>query len=193
VTSVGPPPLDAWLSELGLEVVGGVGQAGEAAISRDVVLDGERRFDLRVTAAWIEGVGISLWAYYGLEAMEIPRRVLHRMLRANFDYPFVKFGLTDDDRPMLVSELPALAVTLDELARGLVRLTVVADRLLEETAAAVADRGVLPDWSDRVSRNQLLLATYRVDVEGEMPAWSPPVSPASTRRGLRGWLRGATR
>jgi hypothetical protein len=193
VTSVGPPPLDAWLLELGLEVVGGVGQAGEAAISRDVVLDGEHRFDLRVTVAWVEGVGVSLWAYYGLEAMEIPRRVLHRMLRANFDYPFVKFALTDDDRPMLVSELPAGAVTIDELARGLVRLTVVADRLLEETAAAVADRGVLPDWSDRVSRNQVLLATYRVDVEGEMPAWSPPVSSASTSRGLRGWLRGATR
>ena len=67
--------------------------------------------------------------------MEIPRRVLHRMLRANFDYPFVKFAMTDDDRPMLVTELPASAVTLTELARGLVRLMVVADRLLEETAS----------------------------------------------------------
>src|SRR5207244_2719266 len=92
---------------------------------------GERaRAPAGVTVAWVDGVGLSLWAYYGLEAMEIPRRVLHRMLRANFDYPFVKFALTDDDRPMLISELPTPAVTLDELARGLVRLSVVADRLL---------------------------------------------------------------
>jgi hypothetical protein len=146
-----------------------------------------------VTIAWVEAVGISLWAYYGLEAMEIPRRVLHRMLRANFEYPFVKFALTDDDRPMLVAELPAGAVSLEELGRGLVRLTVVADRLLEETASAVADRGVLPDWADRISRNQVLLATYRADVEGEMPSWSPPPPTVRVRRGLRGWLPGATR
>ena len=108
-----------------------------------------RLFDLRVTVAWVAGIGLSLWAYYGQEDMEIPRRVLHRMLRANFDYPFVKFGMTEDDRPMLVTELPASALTRDELARALVRLTVVADRLLDETASAVADRAVLPDWSER--------------------------------------------
>jgi len=153
-----PPPIDAWLRELEVEVVGASGVPDSEAISRDVVLDGERRFDLRVTIAWVAGIGISLWAYYGLEAMEIPRRVLHRMLRANFDYPFVKFAMTDDDRPMLVTELPASAMSREELARGLVRLTIVADRLLEETASAVADRALLPDWSGRIPRNPRLLA-----------------------------------
>ena len=135
------PPIDRWLGELGLEVVAGTGEPGGPALSRDVVVDGRRRFDLRVTVAWVAGVGCSLWAYYGLEAMEIPKRVYARMLRANFDYPYVKFALTDDDRPMLMTELPTAALDRDELGRGLVRLAIVADRLLDETATAVADRG----------------------------------------------------
>jgi len=118
-------------------VIAAAGAVGDAAYSRDVLLDGERRFDLRTTVAWVEGVGLSVWAYYGLEAMEVPKRVFHRMLRANYDYPFVKFGLTDDDRPMLVAELPAAGLDRHALGRALTAIAVVADRLLEETASAV--------------------------------------------------------
>jgi hypothetical protein len=183
------PPIDRRLSELGLEVVGASGPATGAAFSRDVVVDGNRRFDLRVTIAWVGGVGCSLWAYYGLEAMEMPKRLFARMLRANFDYPYVKFALTDDDRPMLMTELPSSALDRDELGRGLVRLAVVAGRLLEETAHAVADRGVLPDWADRTGRNPELLAAYRADVEAAMPAWEPPI-PRHRRPGLLSRLLG---
>jgi hypothetical protein len=165
------PSIDAWLTELGVEVVGASGSAGDAAFSRDVVLDGERRFDLRVTVAWVSGVGLSLWAYYGLEAMEIPKRTYARMLRANFDYPLVKFAMTDDDRPMLMTELPSPALTREHLARGLVRLVLV------------ADRGVLPDWSGRSGRNTRLLAEYRGEVESAMPAWEPPI-PRRRRPGI---------
>jgi hypothetical protein len=183
------PPLDAWLAELGLEVIGGSGPDGSAALSRDVVLDGERRFDLRVTVAWVEGIGCSLWAYYGLEAMEIPKRIYHRMLRANFEYPFVKFAVTDDDRPMLVTELPDGAIDRDGLGRALVRLTIIADRLLDDTAGAVADRGVLPDWSGREPRAPQLLAAYRAEIEAEMPPWTP-IPPRRRRRGLLARLLG---
>ena len=183
------PEIDGWLRDLGLEVVGSSGSAADPAFSRDIVLDGRRRFDLRVTVAWVAGIGCSLWAYYGLEAMEIPKRLYARMLRANFDYPYVKFALTDDDRPMLMTELPAAALDRDELGRALARLLVVADRLLEETANAVADRGILPDWSDRVGRNPQLLAAYARDVESTMPAWQPPV-PRVRRRGLISRLLG---
>jgi hypothetical protein len=116
--------------------------------------------------------------------MEIPKRIYARMLRANFDYPYVKFALTDDDRPMLMTELPTAALDRDELGRGLARLAIVADRLLDETASAVADRGLLPDWSGRTSRNEPLIEAYAADVESAMPAWEP--SAARPRR--RGWL-----
>ena len=183
-----PPPIDSWLHDLGLEVVGSAGD-DRLVVSRDVVLDGQRRFDLRVTIAWVSGVGCSLWAYYGLEAMEIPKRTYARMLRANFDYPFVKFAMTDDDRPMLMTELPTTALDRDELGRGLARLAVVADRLVEETAPAIADRGVLPDWSGRTGRNPGLMAAYRTEVEAAMPEWEPPV-PRVRRRGLLARLLG---
>ena len=173
-------------------MIGGGGSSGDPAFSRDVLLDGARRFDLRATVAWVEGVGLSAWAYYGDEEMEIPKRVYARMLRANYEYAFVKFALTDDDRPMLMTELPAAGLDREALARTLVRLTIVADRLLDETAAAVADRGSLPDWSGRTPRNEALLAAYRNEVEASMPAWEPaPARPR--RRGLLERLIGSGR
>ena len=181
--------IDSWLESLGLDVVAAAGAVGDAAFSRDVVVDGDRRLDLRITVAWVTGVGCSLWAYYGLEAMEIPKRTYARMLHANFDYPFVKFAMTDDDRPMLMTELPPAALDRDELGRGIARLAIVADRLLEETANAVADRGLLPDWSDRQPRNRALLAAYRAEVTSAMPDWEPP-RPRPRRRGLFARLMG---
>lgn len=175
--------IDAWLGELGLDVVAASGAPGDPAFSRDLVVDGERRFDLRVTVAWVTGIGCSLWAYYGDDGMEIPKRTHVRMLHANFDYPFVKFAISDDDRPMLMTELPPAALSRDELGRGLARLAIVADRLLDETAHAVADRGVLPDWNDRIPRNRPLLDAYRADVTATMPAWEPP-RPRAPRRSL---------
>ena len=188
----GAPPLDAWLAELGLEVIGGGGAAGDPAFSRDVLMDGVRRFDLRTTVAWVDGVGCSAWAYYGDEGLEVPKRVYARMLRANFEYPFVKFALTDDDRPMLMIELSANGLDRDALARALVRLTVVADRLLDETAMAVADRGNLPDWTERTSRNAALLSAHRAEVEASMPAWEVPAA-RRRRRGLMDRLLGVNR
>lgn len=172
-------------------MIGGGGEPIGPAYSRDLLLDGQRRFDLRVTVAWVDGVGLSAWAHYGDEGLEVPRRVYARMLRANFDYPFVKFGLTDDDRPMLMAELPPGTIDRDALARALVRLTVVADRLLDETAAAVAERGLLPDWSERTPRNAALLDAHRAEVEATMPAWEP--SPPRRRRGLVERLLGLNR
>ena len=173
-------------------MAGGGGAATDPAFSRDLLLDGVRRFDLRATVAWVDGVGLSAWAYYGDEEMEIPKRIYARMLRANYEYPFVKFALTDDDRPMLMTELPPEGVDRAALARTLVRLTVVADRLLDETAPAVADGGGLPDWTGRTPRNQALLNAYRGEVEATMPAWEPaPIRPR--RRGLLERLLGSRR
>lgn len=145
-----------------------------------------------MTVAWVDGVGLSAWAHYGDEGLEVPKRVYARMLRASFEYPFVKFALTEDDRPMLMVELPASGLDREALARALVRLVVVADRLVDETASAIADRGLLPDWSGRVGRNQALLAGHRAEVEGSMPAWQEE-APRRRRRGLLDRLLGINR
>jgi hypothetical protein len=175
-----------------MEVVGGAGEAGDRAFSRDLLLDGERRFDIRVTVAWVDGVGLSAWAHYGEDGMEIPKRVFARMLRANFEYAFVKFALTEEDRPMLMTELPPSGLEREGLGQALTRLAIVADRLLEETASAVADRGNLPDWSGRTPRNARLLAAHRAEVESAMPVWEPPVA-RRRRRSLVERLLGTNR
>jgi hypothetical protein len=182
--------LDAWLTALGVEVSGVNGGPGDPAQTRDLVLDGERRFDLPVTVAWVDGIGLNLWAHYGPDGMEAPRRVLLEMLRANGEYPLVKFGLTDEDRPLLLTELPVEAAGMDALGRALVRLIIVADRLLDVTAQAVAARGILPDWDGRTGRNPDLLARYRQEVEASLPPWSAPAAvPPRPRRSL--WRRRA--
>lgn len=173
-------------------MIGGGGAPTDPAFSRDLLLDGARRFDLRVTVAWVDGVGLSAWAYYGDEGLEVPKRIYASLLRANFDYPFVKFGLTDEERTMLMIELPPAGLERDSLARALVRLSVVADRLLDETAAAIADRGILPDWAGRTSRNESLLVAHRAEVEASMPAWEPPAL-RRRRRGLVDRLLGLNR
>ena len=181
------PPLDAWLAELGVDVVDGGGEPEDAAFSRDVVLDGARRLDLRVTVAWVDGLGLSAWAQYGAEGMEVPRRVMARMLRANFEYPFVKFGLTDDDRPLLISEIPPGSLDRNALGRTLTRLIVVADRLQDQAAP-----GDPPVPADRPSRNQALLARFGAEVEAAMPPWQPAPRLAR-RRGLLERLLGPRR
>ena len=158
-------------------MVGQTAAPDGAALSRDVILDGDRRFDLRVTVAWASGMGLHLWGYYGLDAMELPRRTLLRLLSANAEYPFVKFAVTEEDRPMLIAELPPTAVSRDELGLALTRMVVVADRLLDDTAPAIADRGRLPTWVGRTGRNQGLLARYRTDAEAGMPDWPAPGEP----------------
>ncbi len=118
-------------------------------------------------------MGLHLWGYYGPDAMELPRRTLLRLLGANAEFPFVKFAVTEEDRPMLIAELPPSAVDRDELGRALVRMVLVADRLVQDTAPAIADRGRLPDWTGRVSRNRQLMDRYRAEVESTMPDWAP--------------------
>ena len=51
-------------------------------------------------------------------------------------------------------------------------MVLVADRLVQETAPAIADRGRL-DWTGRVSRNPGLLDRYRAEVESTLPEWTP--------------------
>jgi hypothetical protein len=104
----------------------------------------------------------------------------------------VKFAMTEDDRPMLMTELPPTSISRDELGRALARLVIVSDRLLDDTAPAAADRGQLPDWSGRTGRNATLLAAYRHDIEATLPEWVPP-PPRPPRRGLLARLLGTGR
>ncbi len=89
------------------------------------------------------------------------------MLRWNDELPFVKFALTDDDRPVLTVEIPLDRLDRDELGVAVARVLLVCDLLLEEVAGWAWVAGRIPDWSGRTSRQSGLFARY-ADRLGEL-------------------------
>jgi len=160
-----PADVERWLTDLGLEPVDRAERDGIA--SWDLVLDGRRRFDLRVTVILDPTLALICWAHFAPPIGDMFRKSYRKLLRWNDEFPFAKFGLSDDERPLLTIELPIgeLAATdptarADTLGLALARIVGIADRLLEESAAWLWIGGRIPDQSGRTSRNPALLARF---------------------------------
>jgi len=111
------------------------------------------------------------------------RKSYRKLLRWNDEYPFVKFSLAEDDRPVLASEIPLRSANRDELGLAIARSLAIADQLLEESAGWLWIGGRIPDSSDRVSRGAHLFDRYREGL-GELvgdPA-DPAGEPANERQ-----------
>jgi hypothetical protein len=88
------------------------------------------------------------------------RKSYRRLLKWNDEFPFAKFSVADDERPVLAVEVPIEFVDEDSLGLALARILGIADRLLEETADWLWIGGRMPDTGDRVSANAALLDRY---------------------------------
>jgi hypothetical protein len=159
---VRPADVERWLTDLGLEPVDRAERDGIA--SWDLVLDGRRRFDLRVTIILDPALALICWAQLAPPIGDMFRKSYRKLLRWNDEFPFAKFGLSDDERPLLAVELPIADVpsppTADSLGLALARIVGIADRLLEETAGWLWIGGRMPDQSGRARRDPDLLARY---------------------------------
>jgi hypothetical protein len=160
-----PADVERWLTDLGLEPVDRAERDGIA--SWDLVLDGRRRFDLRVTVILDPMLALICWAHFAPPIGDMFRKSYRKLLRWNDEFPFAKFGLSDDERPLLTIELPIDELTAtdstaraDTLGLALARIVGIADRLLEESATWLWIGGRIPDQSGRTSRNQALLARF---------------------------------
>ena len=157
-----PPPTPAqvagWLTELGLEPDERVDREG--ITSWDLRLDGLRRFDIRLTLILDPALGLIVWVHFAPPIMDGYRRSYRKLLHWNDDYPFVKFSLAADERPVLTTELPSAMVDRDELGFAIARLLTICDQLLEESAGWLWIGGRIPDYGDRVGRNVALFARY---------------------------------
>ncbi|HVL53022.1 MAG TPA: YbjN domain-containing protein [Vitreimonas sp.] len=166
--AVGPRPADVerWLVELGIEPLERADREGVAAW--DVVLDGRRRHDLRVTLILDPSLGLICWAHYAPPISDLFRKSYRRLLRWNDELPFVKFAISDDERPVLSTELGSVVVDRDVLGLALARLLAVSDRLLEESAQWLWLGGKRPpDYDSRPARDAALLDRY-ADRLGEL-------------------------
>lgn len=163
----GPSPstIEGWLAELGLGPADRLER--ESVASWDLRLDGRRRFDLRVTVILDPTTAVVVWAHVAPPIAHTFRVSYRRLLRWNDELPFVKFALTDDDRPMLTAEIPLDRLDRDELGLAIVRVLATCDLLLEETAGWAWVGGRIPDWSGRISRQAGLFERY-ADRLGEL-------------------------
>jgi hypothetical protein len=159
--------VESWLAELDL----GPAERAERddVASWDLRLDGLRRFDVRVTLILDPSIAALVWAHLAPPIGDSFRVSYRKLLRWNDEFPFVKFGLTDDDRPGLTAEIPIDRLERDELGLAVARVLAICDLLLEETARWAWVGGRAPDWSGRVSRQAGLFARY-ADRLGELAA-----------------------
>jgi len=169
--------VERWLTDLGLEPVDRAERDGIA--SWDLVLDGRRRFDLRVTIILDPTLALICWAHFAPPIGDMFRKSYRKLLRWNDEFPFAKFSVGEDERPLLAVELQIAddtAPTADALGLALARIVGIADRLLEESAGWLWLGGRIPDQSDRTSRNEAFLARYDDRLaEMAVPASGDPI------------------
>jgi hypothetical protein len=157
-TVVRSADVEAWLAELGVTPFERAERDGIA--SWDVLLDGRRRLDLRVTIILDPGLALICWAQYAPPINDMFRKSYRKLLRWNDEFPFAKFSVSEDERPVLAVEVPIETANSDQLGLALARILGIADRLLDESKDWIWFGGRMPDQSGHVPANQALLARY---------------------------------
>ena len=168
VSGLRPADVEPWLDDLGLTALARADRDG--VTSWDLRLDGRRRFDLPVTLILDPALALICWVHFAPPIGDAMRKSFRKLLRWNDEFPFVKFSLAEDDRPVLASELSLRTVDRDELGTALVRSVLIADQLLEESAGWLWIGGRIPDQTGRTSRNEALIARYETGLAELVPA-----------------------
>ncbi|MGZ6339819.1 MAG: YbjN domain-containing protein [Candidatus Limnocylindrales bacterium] len=150
--------VDGWLEDLGIRPLERVER--EAITSWDLRLDGRRRFDVRATLILDPALAAIVWVHYAPSINDAFRASYRKLLRWNDEYPFVKFALAEDGRPVLSAELPLRTLDRDELGLAIARLLAICDQLLDESVEWIWAGGRPPEQAERVSRQLGLFARY---------------------------------
>jgi hypothetical protein len=172
-----PEDVERWLGELALTPTDRADRDG--VTSWDLRLDGLRRFDIPITLILDPAFALICWVHFAPPIGDAFRKSYRKLLRWNDEYPFVKFSLAEDERPVLATELPVASLDRDALGLAIARSLAIADRLLEESASWLWIGGRIPDTSGRASRGAALLARYADQIaELQAPAEEPAAEPA---------------
>jgi hypothetical protein len=175
--AVRPADIERWLDELGLRPEARTDREG--VTSWDLRLDGRRRFDVPITLILDPQLALIVWVHFAPPIGDAFRKSYRRLLRWNDEFPFAKFSLAEDERPILTAELPAATVERDDLGLAIARALAITDRLLEESAGWLWIGGRIPDTSGRTSRGADLLDRFG-DELGELAEEPVPPQLAAT-------------
>jgi hypothetical protein len=118
-TAVRAEDIERWLGDLGLEPLQRAEREGITAW--DIDLDGRRRFDLRTTLILDPALGLICWAHLAPPIGDGLRKAYRLLLQWNDEFPFAKFSLAADGRPVLAVELPGRFLDQKELGLALAR------------------------------------------------------------------------
>ena len=105
-------------------------------------------------------LGVICWAHYAPPISDMFRKSYRRLLRWNDEFPFAKFSVADDERPVLAVEIQADGLDADALGLALARILGIADRLLDESKDWLWIGGRMPDPGDRTPANAAFLDRY---------------------------------
>jgi len=156
--AVGPADVEGWFTELGLTASERADREG--ITSWDLILDGRRRFDMRVTVILDPALAVICWAQYAPPIGDMFRKSYRKLLRWNDEFPFAKFSVGEDERPLLAVELPIEQVDADAVGLAIARILGIADRLLDESKEWIWLGGRMPDPGERRSANAAFLDRF---------------------------------
>jgi hypothetical protein len=156
--AVRPADVEAWLAELDLRPLERADREG--ITSWDLLVDGRRRFDLRLTIILDPALAVICWAHYAPPISDMFRKSYRKLLRWNDEFPFAKFSVGEDERPLLAVEVPIEIADADQLGLAIARILGIADRLIEESKDWIWLGGRIPDHGARTSSNETLLDRF---------------------------------
>jgi hypothetical protein len=105
----------------------------DGVVSWDLILDGRLRRDIRLTLILEPSVAVVGWVHYAPPLSDSFRKSYRQFLRWNDELPFVKFAVSEDERPVLSAEVPIGAVDRNGVGLMLARLVAVCDLLLDDS------------------------------------------------------------
>jgi hypothetical protein len=155
--------VEAWLADLGVSPLERSDREGVA--TWDLVLDGRRRAALRITLILDPGLALICWCHFAPPINDSFRKSYRRLLRWNDELLFVKFSIGEDERPLLLAELPAASASRDGLGLALARQVALADRYHAETSEWLTAGGWRTDPpTDPDGPGMRLVARYSADL-----------------------------
>ena len=159
--AVRPADVERWLADLGLEPVERADREG--ITSWDLVLDGRRRFDLRVTVILDPTLAVIVWAHYAPPINDMFRKSYRSLLRWNDEFPFAKFSVGEDERPAARGRAAAIADVDARPAGAGARPRSSGSPIGCSTSPSTGSGSVGgdPTRADRTGRNEPLLTRYR--------------------------------
>jgi Putative bacterial sensory transduction regulator len=128
----------------------------DGATSWDLVLDGRRRRDLRVTLILAPAVALVAWVHFAPPMTDAFRKTYRQLLRWNDELPFAKFALSDDERPILTAEVPVAGLDRDVVGSLVARVLAICDLIHGPSLALIGE----------LSRSQAKLAETEPDPAG---------------------------